>query len=103
MAGGGRSLLLWGETLLHAAAEYGPVAAAALLLDCRSDGNAQATGDEAGTGGQTHATDRPPRCKSHGSRKAPWDYERPGEIFECTALVRIRSAVCRRKSEENGE
>ena len=50
---GGRSLLLRGGTLLHVAAEYGNVAAAALLLDRGADVNARATVDEAGTGGQT--------------------------------------------------
>ena len=50
---GGRLLLLRGGTLLHVAAEYGNVAAAALLLDRGADVNARATVDEAGIGGQT--------------------------------------------------
>src|SRR5215469_8850416 len=50
---GGRSLLLQGGTLLHVAAEYGNVAAAALLLDRGADVNARATVDETGIGGQT--------------------------------------------------
>src|SRR5690606_29304001 len=50
---GGRSLLLQGGTLLHVAAEYGDVAAAALLLDCGADVNVRATVDDAGLGGQT--------------------------------------------------
>jgi ankyrin repeat protein len=44
---------LQGGTLLHVAAEYGNVAAAALLLDRGADVNARATVDEAGIGGQT--------------------------------------------------
>jgi hypothetical protein len=50
---GSRSLLLQGGTLLHVAAEYGNVAAVALLLDRGADVNACATVDEAGIGGQT--------------------------------------------------
>ena len=45
---GGRSLLLQGATLLHVAAEYGNVAAAALLLDRGAGINARAAVDEAG-------------------------------------------------------
>lgn len=98
---GGRSLLLERGTLLHVAAEYGNVAAAALLLDRGADVNARATVNEAGVGGQTaifHAVtqgdhglpvtklllergaDLSPRVK------LPGDYERPGEIVECTPL-----------------
>jgi hypothetical protein len=50
---GGRSLLLQGGTLLHVSAEYGNVAAAALLLDRGAGVNARATVNEAGIGGQT--------------------------------------------------
>ncbi|HXI43574.1 MAG TPA: ankyrin repeat domain-containing protein [Bryobacteraceae bacterium] len=99
---GGRSLTLKGGTLLHVAAEYGNVAAAALLLDRGADVNARATVDDAGVGGQTavfHAVtqsddgglpvtlllvergaDLTVRVKLSG------DYERPGEIVECTPL-----------------
>ncbi len=99
---GGRSLLLKGGTLLHVAAEYGNVAAAALLLDRGADVNARATLDEAGTGGQTaifHAVtqfddDGLPVTQLLAERGAdlairvrlPGDYERPGEIVECTPL-----------------
>jgi hypothetical protein len=101
-ATGRRSLTLRGATLLHVAAEYGNVAAAALLLDRGADVNARATVDDAGVGGQTavfHAVtqsddgglpvtlllvergaDLTVRVKLSG------DYERPGEIVECTPL-----------------
>jgi ankyrin repeat protein len=90
------------STLLHVAAEYGHPAAVALLLDRRADINARATVDDAGVGGQTavfHAVtqfddgglpvtqllvergaDLAVRVKLRG------DYDRPGEIVECTAL-----------------
>lgn len=99
---GGRSLLLQGGTLLHVAAEYGNVAAASLLLDRGADVNARATVDEAGVGGQTpifHAVTQfndgglpvTQLLIEHGADltvrvKLPGDYERPGEIVECTAL-----------------
>ena len=99
---GGRSLTLQGGTLLHVAAEYGNVAAAALLLDRGADVNARATVDEAGIGGQTaifHAVTQfddgglpvtqllVERGADLAVRvKLPGDYERPGEIVECTAL-----------------
>src|SRR5262245_25833493 len=99
---GGRLLLLQGGTLLHVAAEYGNVAAAALLLDRGADVNARATVDEAGIGGQTaifHAVtqfddDGLPLTQLLVDRgadlavrvKLPGDYERPGEIVECTPL-----------------
>jgi ankyrin repeat protein len=50
---GGRSLTLQGGTLLHVAAEYGNLAALALLLDYGADVNARATVDDAGASGQT--------------------------------------------------
>ena len=84
------------------AAEYGNPAAAALLLDRGAHVNARATVDEASVGGHTaifHAVtqfdddglpvkqllvelgaDLAVRAKLSG------DYERPGEIVECTAL-----------------
>jgi ankyrin repeat protein len=99
---GGRSLLLQGGTLLHVAAEYGNLAAVALLLDRGADVNARATVDEAGVGGQTaifHAVTQfddgglpvtqllVERGADLAVRvKLPGDYERPGEIVECTAL-----------------
>jgi hypothetical protein len=99
---GGRLLLLNGGTLLHAAAEYGSVAAAVLLLDRGADVNARATVDEAGIGGQTaifHAVTQfddggLPVTRLPIERgadltvrvKLPGDYERPGEVVECTPL-----------------
>jgi ankyrin repeat protein len=84
------------------AAEYGNVAAVALLLDRGAEVNARATVDEAGVGGQTaifHAVtqfddDGLPVAQLLVERggdlkvrvKLPGDYERPGEIVECTAL-----------------
>jgi ankyrin repeat protein len=99
---GGRSLTLQGGTLLHVAAEYGNLAALALLLDRGADVNARATVDDDGAGGQTaifHAVtqfgdDGLPATQLLIERgadltvraKLPGDYERPGEIVECTAL-----------------
>jgi ankyrin repeat protein len=99
---GGRSLLLTGATLLHVAAEYGNVAAVALLLDRGADVNARATVDEAGVGGQTALFHAVTQFEDHGLPvtqlllergadltvrvKLPGDYDRPGEIVECTPL-----------------
>jgi len=99
---GGRLLLLQGGTLLHVAAEYGNVAAAALLLDRGADVNACATVDEAGIGGQTAIFHAVTQFDDGGlpvtqllvergadlavRAKVPGDYERPGESVECTAL-----------------
>ena len=99
---GGRNLLLQGGTLLHVAAEYGNPAAAALLLDRGADVNARATVDEAGIGGHTaifHAVTQfddgglpvTQLLVERGADLAvraslPGDYERPGEIVECTPL-----------------
>ena len=99
---GGRNLSLRGGTLLHVAAEYGHPAAATLLLDRGADVNVRATVDEAGVGGQTaifHAVTQfgdgglpvtqllIERGADLAVRvKLPGDYERPGEIVECTAL-----------------
>jgi ankyrin repeat protein len=99
---GGRLLTLQGGTLLHVAAEYGHLAAVALLLDRGADVNARATVDEAGVGGHTaifHAVTQfddgglpvtqllVERGADLAVRvKLPGDYERPGEIVECTAL-----------------
>ena len=84
------------------AAEYGNVEAAALLLQRGADVNALATIDEAGVGGQTaifHAVtqfgdDGLPVTELLLERgadltmrlKLPGDYERPGEVVECTPL-----------------
>jgi ankyrin repeat protein len=99
---GGRSLLLLGGTLLHVAAEYGNVAAVALLLDRGADVNAGATVDEIGIGGQTAIFHSVTQFDDYGlpvtqlllergadltvRAKVPGDYERPGEIVECTPL-----------------
>jgi ankyrin repeat protein len=99
---GGRSLTLQGGTLLHVAAEFRNLAAAALLLDRGADVNAGATLSEAGVGGQTaifHAVSQSDDggvpvtqlLVERGSdltvrAKLPGDYERPGEIVECTPL-----------------
>ena len=98
----GRLLLLKGGTLLHVAAEYGNVAAAALLLERGADVNARATVDEAGIGGQTAIFHSASQSNDYGLPiaklllergadltvrvKIPGDYERPGEIVECTPL-----------------
>ena len=87
---------------MHVAAEYGHLGAAALLLDRGADVNARATVDEAGVGGQTaifHAVTQfddgglpvtqllVERGADLSVRvKLPGNYERPGEIVECTAL-----------------
>ena len=99
---GGRNLLLQGGTLLHVAAEYGNPEAVALLLDRGADVNARATVDEAGVGGQTAIFHAVTQFDDGGLPvtqlliergadlalrvKLPGDYERPGEIVECTAL-----------------
>jgi ankyrin repeat protein len=99
---GGRLLLLQGGTLLHVAAEYGNVAAAALLLDRGAGVNARATVDEAGIGGQTAIFHAATQYDDYGLPvmqllvergadltvrvKLPGDYERPGEMVECTPL-----------------
>jgi ankyrin repeat protein len=99
---GGRALTVRGGTLLHVAAEYGHLAAAALLLDRGADINARATVDEAGIGGQTAIFHAVTLFDDGGlpvtqllvergadlavRAKLPGDCERPGEIVECTAL-----------------
>jgi hypothetical protein len=84
------------------AAEFGNLASAALLLDRGAAVNARATVNDAGVGGQTpifHAVtqfddsglsltqlliERGADLSVHA--KLPGDYERPGEIVECTPL-----------------
>jgi len=99
---GGRSLLLRGGTLLHVAAEYGNLAAVALLLDRGADVNARATIDDGGVGGHTAIFHAVTQFDDGGlpiaqlllergadlsvRAKLPGDYERPGEIVECTAM-----------------
>jgi ankyrin repeat protein len=99
---GSRSLTLRGCTLLHVAAEYGNVEAAALLLERGADVDARAEIDEAGVGGQTplfHAVSQfsdfgLPAVEfllKHGadlsvSARIPGHYERPGEMVECRPL-----------------
>ena len=99
---GGRSLTLQGATLLHVAVEFGHPEAAALLLDRRADVNARAMVDEKGVGGQTALFHAVTQYDDGGlgvaqlliergadlavRAKLPGDYERPGEIVECTPL-----------------
>jgi ankyrin repeat protein len=99
---GGRSLTLQGATLLHVAAEYVSPAAAALLLDRGADVNARATIDGAGIGGQTALFHAVTQFDDGGlpiaqlliergadltvRAKLPGDYERPGEVVQCTPL-----------------
>lgn len=99
---GGRSLLLQGGTLLHVAAEFGNLAAAVLLLDRGAEVNAPAAVAEAGVGGQTAIFHAVTQFDDGGlpvtqlliqrgadltvRAKLPGDYERPGEVVECTPL-----------------
>lgn len=87
---------------MHVAAEYGNVAAAALLLDRGADVNARASVDETGIGGQTAIFHAVTQFDDYGLLVAqlllergadlqlrvrlPGAYERPGEIVECTPL-----------------
>jgi ankyrin repeat protein len=84
------------------AAEFGDLEAAALLLDRGADVNARATVDESGIGGQTPIFHAVTQFEDGGLPitrllidrgadlalrvKLPGDYERPGEIVECTPL-----------------
>jgi ankyrin repeat protein len=96
------NLLLQGGTLLHVAAEYGNPEALSLLLDRGADVNARATVDEAGVGGQTAIFHSVTQFDDDGLPvtelliergadlavrvKLPGNYERPGDIVECTPL-----------------
>ena len=99
---GGRRLTLQGASLLHVAAEYGNLAAVELLLDRGADVNGRAAVDDVGVGGHTaifHAVTQFGDAGLPVTRlliergadlalraKLPGDYERPGEIVECTPL-----------------
>jgi hypothetical protein len=99
---GGRRLTLQGGTLLHVAAEYVNLAAVALLLDRGAGVNAGATVNDAGVGGHTAIFHAVTQFDDGGlpvtqllvergadlavRAKLPGDYERPGELVECTAL-----------------
>ena len=101
-ATGGRELTLKGGTLLHVAAEYGNLAAVSLLLERGADVNARAAVDEAGIGEHTAIFHSATQFDDGGLAvtrlliergadlavrvKLPGDYERPGEIVECTPL-----------------
>ena len=97
-----RLLTLRGATLLHVAAEYGSLEAAALLIGYGADVNAPAVIDEAGVGGQTPIFHAVSQFDDYGLPlarllldrgadlslrvKLPGHYERPGEVVECTPL-----------------
>jgi len=99
---GSRRLLLEGATLLHVAAEFGKLEAAKLLLDRGAPVNVRAAVDQAGVGGQTPIFHAVTQYDDHGLPvtqllldrgadlsmrvKLPGDYERPGEVVECTPL-----------------
>jgi len=98
---GARRLTLHGATLLHVAAEYGNLEAAALLMDRGADVNARATVDE-GVGGQTAVFHSVTQYGDWGLAvtellldrgadlsvrvKLPGHYERPGEVVECNPV-----------------
>ena len=99
---GARRLSLRATTLLHVAAEYGNVEAAALLLEHGADVNARASVDEDGVGGQTpifHAVTQyfdwglpvAQLLLERGADlairvKLPGHYQRPDEVVQCTPL-----------------
>ncbi len=98
----GRMLTLQGATLLHLAAEYGNLKAAALLLDRGADVNATAGVNQAGVGGQTAVFHAATQVADRGlaivqlltgrgadlklRARIPGHYEKPGEMVECTPL-----------------
>jgi len=99
---GGRELTLLGGTLLHVAAEYCSVEAAALLLDRGADVNARATVNDRGVGGHTAIFHAATQLHDFGLPmveflvkrgadlslrvKLPGHYERPDEVVEETPL-----------------
>jgi hypothetical protein len=99
---GARRLTLRGGTLLHVAAEYGPIEAVQLLLDRGADVNRRATVDESGIGGQTPIFHAVTQFYDGGLEAArllsdrgadlslcvrlPGHYERDDEVVECTPL-----------------
>jgi hypothetical protein len=101
-ASGGRQMTVQGGTLLHVAAEFGLVDAAALLLDRGADVDAATPIDPAGVGGQTAIFHAVSQFDDRGlavtrlliARGAdlavrvtlPGDYEQPGERVTATPL-----------------
>ncbi|MGZ6316652.1 MAG: ankyrin repeat domain-containing protein [Anaerolineales bacterium] len=99
---GGRCLTLKGGTLLHMAAEYGNLAAAALLIDHGANVNARAMVDDAGVGGQTAIFHAASQFNDFGlsvvellvyrgadlsiSARIPGHYERPADLVKCTPV-----------------
>ncbi len=99
---GARSMTAKGGTLLHIAAEWNKLEAARMLLDLGADVNAKAALDERGLGGQTalfHAVsqynaiglDMLKLLVERGAdltirARIPGDYDKPGQVFEGTAL-----------------
>jgi len=99
---GGREMTLQGATLLHVAAEFQNVDAAALLLDRGADVNARATVNEQGVGGQTPIFHSATQFSDNGlpvtrllvergadlavRAKVRGHYERAGEFVDCTVL-----------------
>jgi hypothetical protein len=101
-ATGGRLLTLTGATLLHVAVEYRNLEGVHLLLRGGADVNGRASIDEDGVGGQTaifHAVTQAGDGGLSIARllidrgadlsirvKVPGQYERAGEVVECTPL-----------------
>ena len=101
-ATGARRLTLRGATLLHVAAEYGSVEAAALLLDRGASVNARVATDENGVGGQTPIFHAVTQFSDWGlpvaqlliqrgadlsiRAKLPGNYDIPDEVVDCTPL-----------------
>jgi ankyrin repeat protein len=103
---GARRLTQRGGTLLHVAAEYGNLDAAAMLLDRGADVNVRARVDAQGVGGQTPIFHAATQFFDFGlpmvelllkrgadlsvRAKVPGHYERPNELLECTAVEYAR-------------